>query len=133
MGFLFPAKRIITPRKEYTLEEVRDTINQYGGFPSEAIIGGALGSKGVYLLTYKYNDVWLRVQKSKITVTLRQMPTKGNLVGGIIGGAVGGAIAGAMDSKKQAASWDAYMGKQKYKADEIVHVVADKAQQFFGA
>jgi hypothetical protein len=49
MGWLFPAKRVILTAKAYTLEEVRDTLNQKGGLPVEAIIGGELGSKGFFL------------------------------------------------------------------------------------
>ncbi|MCL2108274.1 MAG: hypothetical protein FWH20_02895 [Oscillospiraceae bacterium] len=131
MGFFSPAKRIITTTQEHTLEQVRDALNQFGGFPGEAVIGGALGSKGVYFITYKAADVWIRVQKQKITVTCRQMPRTSNLVGGIVGGAIGGAVAGAMGSKSKAASWSEFLGKEKYSADDIVPLVADKLQQFF--
>ena len=127
MGFLIPAKRVIPTRQDYPLEYVRDTLNQQCGFPSEAVIGGALGSKGVYLLTYKFTDVWIRVQQNKITVTLRQMPRASNFIGGI----VGSAIVGALSGKAKAASWDEYLGRADYKADDLVHVVADRVQQLF--
>ena len=132
MGFLFPAKRVIPTRQEYTLEQVRDTLNQQCGFPSEAVIGGVMGSKGVYFVTYKFTDIWIRVQKNKITVTLRQMPRASNIIGGVVGGAIGGAIAGAMSGRSKAASWNEYLGKEKYKADDIVPAVADRVQMFFG-
>jgi hypothetical protein len=132
MGWFFPAKKVIPTTKAYTLEEVRDTLNQQGGFPSEGVIGGVLGSKGVYFITYMATDVWVRVQKNKISVIQRQMPKASNIVGGIVGGVVGGVIAGVMEGKNKAASWEAYLGRAKYKVDDIVYAVADKVQELFG-
>lgn len=133
MSLMFPVKRVITTARAYTLEEIRDTLNQQGGFPSEAVIGGAMGSKGVYFITYKATDVWIRIKKDSIIVTERQMPRASNIVGGLVGGAIGGAIAGAMGSMNGAASWDTYFGRNKYKTEDIVYAVADKLQQLINS
>ena len=132
MGLFLAAKKVIQTKKAYTLEEVRDTLNEQGGFPSEAVIGGVMGSKGVYFITFMGNDVWLRVQEAKITVTLRQMPTAGKLIGGVVGGLVGGVISAVASGKTKSASWNEYLGKEKYRADDIVFAVAEKAEQYFG-
>jgi|GEM_PF-2563658 len=112
---LMPVIKTIKTNKNYTFEEVFETLKTEAKLPAEPYIHKVLGFKGVYIPATDTHDVSVTVSKNKITVAEASKPELGNIAADFV-----------------TSGWSTIIGRGLSDIGDIVNAVADEVQRIFG-
>jgi len=112
---LMPASKTITANRNYTFEEMYETLKTQAKLPAEPYIHKMFGLKGVYIPATKTHDVSVTVSKNKITVAEAVKPSVKNI---------------ALDFVTD--GWSTIAGRNLTEIGDYVNSVAEEVQRIFG-